>query len=303
VQARQFSFTALILGAIPGFYSVVLIALNNLRDRESDILSNKRTLAVRFGMTFTRVEIFVCLLACCLIPLWLAADGLLPWLGASAALMPSMQAARTVGREVFRIHDMREINRLFPTTWRCQFGGGCDSFPLSVAEMTSRLHQVGMQHDFFRYALPLPHGRPREGILLRLEDSNGAVGWGDAAPLPGWSCERLEDVIKCIQAGPPWQNVPSSLAFALEAASASLANPQKNATHGVELPLNALLDGDFNEILHHSWLVLERGMPMPQNQNLPRANAGASRAAESDLQRGATRVPISYRSESFLGFR
>jgi 1,4-dihydroxy-2-naphthoate octaprenyltransferase len=40
-----------------GMLSAVLIAVNNLRDVDEDRLSNKRTLAVRFGVGFARVEI------------------------------------------------------------------------------------------------------------------------------------------------------------------------------------------------------------------------------------------------------
>ncbi len=44
-----------------GFYSCVLIAINNLRDIEEDRQSQKHTLAARFGVTFARVEIgFFC---------------------------------------------------------------------------------------------------------------------------------------------------------------------------------------------------------------------------------------------------
>jgi 1,4-dihydroxy-2-naphthoate octaprenyltransferase len=56
------------LGLQCGLYSSVLIAVNNLRDAEEDRGTGKRTLAVRFGETFARVEI----LLFCLLPvvLW-----------------------------------------------------------------------------------------------------------------------------------------------------------------------------------------------------------------------------------------
>ncbi|MEM0968261.1 MAG: 1,4-dihydroxy-2-naphthoate octaprenyltransferase [Verrucomicrobiota bacterium] len=44
-------------GAQMGLYSSVLIAINNLRDREEDQRSEKRTLAVRWGIPFARREI------------------------------------------------------------------------------------------------------------------------------------------------------------------------------------------------------------------------------------------------------
>jgi O-succinylbenzoate synthase len=59
-----------------------------------------------------------------------------------------------------------------------------------------------VRHALHPYRLPLREpvtlGRTRieerEGVLLRLEAENGAVGWGDAAPLPGFSREFLFDV-------------------------------------------------------------------------------------------------------------
>lgn len=56
------------LGLQCGLYASVLIAVNNLRDLEEDRGSGKRTLAVRFGEIFARIEI----LLFCLVPvvLW-----------------------------------------------------------------------------------------------------------------------------------------------------------------------------------------------------------------------------------------
>lgn len=50
---------AVVAGIQVGFLSTVLIAINNLRDREQDIKVGKKTLAVRFGVTFVRIEIAV----------------------------------------------------------------------------------------------------------------------------------------------------------------------------------------------------------------------------------------------------
>lgn len=48
---------AFVLGLQIGLHATVLIAINNLRDRSGDILVNKKTLAVRFGVKFSRWEI------------------------------------------------------------------------------------------------------------------------------------------------------------------------------------------------------------------------------------------------------
>jgi 1,4-dihydroxy-2-naphthoate octaprenyltransferase len=50
----QASFVA---GLQVGFLATVLIAINNLRDAPQDALVAKKTLAVRFGLTFGRIEI------------------------------------------------------------------------------------------------------------------------------------------------------------------------------------------------------------------------------------------------------
>ncbi|UXR64913.1 1,4-dihydroxy-2-naphthoate octaprenyltransferase [Bdellovibrio bacteriovorus] len=48
---------AFVLGLQIGFHATTLIAINNLRDHSGDRLVNKKTLAVRFGVGFSRWEI------------------------------------------------------------------------------------------------------------------------------------------------------------------------------------------------------------------------------------------------------
>ncbi len=54
LQIHQFSPLALLLGMGPGFISATVLAVNNLRDIQSDTETNKRTIAVRFGENFQR---------------------------------------------------------------------------------------------------------------------------------------------------------------------------------------------------------------------------------------------------------
>lgn len=63
VQTGEWRMEAMLLGGQVGMLSTVLIAINNLRDRVEDAGSNKRTLAVRFGERFGKVEIAVLCLA------------------------------------------------------------------------------------------------------------------------------------------------------------------------------------------------------------------------------------------------
>ncbi len=86
------------------------------------------------------------------------------------------------------------------------------------------------------YTLPLAGGRRRAGVLVRLSGNGGAVGWGDAAPLEGWSGETVDDVLAL-------KDVPS-LRAGREAAEAALAGFVDWPVRQSRVPINALLDGD-----------------------------------------------------------
>lgn len=58
-----YSLPAFVVGLQIGFLSTVLIAINNLRDMNTDKLVNKKTLAVRFGLTGSRFWICFLLFA------------------------------------------------------------------------------------------------------------------------------------------------------------------------------------------------------------------------------------------------
>jgi 1,4-dihydroxy-2-naphthoate octaprenyltransferase len=62
VQCGEWLVGALVAGLQIGCLSTVLIAVNNLRDVDEDQNTGKRTLAVRFGKTFARIEITLLIL-------------------------------------------------------------------------------------------------------------------------------------------------------------------------------------------------------------------------------------------------
>ena len=57
VQRLTYDVRVLMAGVAVGLLAVALLAINNLRDIDSDRASSKKTLAVRFGETFGRLEI------------------------------------------------------------------------------------------------------------------------------------------------------------------------------------------------------------------------------------------------------
>lgn len=79
VQSGRWHFEAIVAGIQVGMLSTVLIAINNLRDIEEDTRSGKRTLAVRFGRRFARVEITLLLAVPYLMQIWWWRDGWALW--------------------------------------------------------------------------------------------------------------------------------------------------------------------------------------------------------------------------------
>lgn len=90
-----------IWAAIPvGSLATAILVVNNVRDRDTDVLANKRTLAVRFGSRAGQVEYLLLIVAAYLVPLLLMAQG---ELGMLAALPCStLPWAVVLTRRVFR---------------------------------------------------------------------------------------------------------------------------------------------------------------------------------------------------------
>ncbi len=70
VQALDITWPVVLAGLSPGLISTALLTVNNLRDIHTDRRAGKRTLAVRFGVLFTRMEYLIAILvASCIVPL------------------------------------------------------------------------------------------------------------------------------------------------------------------------------------------------------------------------------------------
>ncbi len=70
VQALDINSMVLLAGLPPGLFSVAILTVNNLRDIESDRLAGKKTLAVRFGRTFARMQYLLAITVATLMPVF-----------------------------------------------------------------------------------------------------------------------------------------------------------------------------------------------------------------------------------------
>lgn len=68
LQTKELSLTPFIAGLAPGLISVAILTSNNLRDIDEDQIAGKKTLPVRFGVTFGQCEYICCLTIASLIP-------------------------------------------------------------------------------------------------------------------------------------------------------------------------------------------------------------------------------------------
>jgi len=119
VQTLQINWIVLLAGLSPGLFSVAILTVNNLRDIESDRISGKRTLPVRFGLTFARMEYLLVLIIACLIPVGLViyateSPWLLLTLYVPAVSLPTI-------RNVFNSRNGKVLNNMLATTGRLLF--------------------------------------------------------------------------------------------------------------------------------------------------------------------------------------
>ncbi len=97
-HTRTINTPVLIAGVGPGLLATAILVVNNLRDRETDVLTGKRTLAVRFGAAFARAEYLLCILVTALVPVVLVVltRGHIYVLASIAPLLLSIPTIRTV---------------------------------------------------------------------------------------------------------------------------------------------------------------------------------------------------------------
>ena len=98
VQARVWSIEAMLVAVPVGLLMTAILVVNNLRDRHTDAVAGKRTLAVRFGEEFTRVQYNVLVLGAHLWLVALVASGMghIGWLLPVVSLPLTLRQIRVV---------------------------------------------------------------------------------------------------------------------------------------------------------------------------------------------------------------
>ena len=159
-------------------------------------------------------------------------------------------------------------------------------FPIHETKNPEKLDGVAISScRLFRYRLPLVAPLPlaggviheRTGVLVRVDSDSGVSGWGDVAPLPGFSRESVEEAVAELMArtermrgarfDPHGDGLESwlehesagvaspSVRFGLETALASLSRRMGDETAAVlacfdgVVPVNGLLAGSREQVL------------------------------------------------------
>ena len=114
VQSFEINPAIILAGAGPGFLSSAILAVNNLRDIETDAVSGKRTLAVRFGKPFAQMEYAALIALAAVMPVviyFVTLDHVLT-LAIAGIILPALPAIHIV----YTYTDERKLNQILTYT-------------------------------------------------------------------------------------------------------------------------------------------------------------------------------------------
>jgi 1,4-dihydroxy-2-naphthoate octaprenyltransferase len=116
VQTLSINWIVIVAGLSPGLFSVAILTVNNLRDMATDHISGKRTLAVRLGRRFARIEYASAIVIASILPLILMVrPDETYWPILTLLVLP---VARPTIKQVFSTTDGETLNEALATTGR-----------------------------------------------------------------------------------------------------------------------------------------------------------------------------------------
>ena len=113
IQTMKLNRLSVIAGLAPGLIAVGLLVINNLRDVTEDAKAGKKTLAVRFGTNFARLEYLFCIAGAACIPVFFVLSGVLPM--SALAVILSLVPGFIVARKIWSV-DGAELNPMLGRT-------------------------------------------------------------------------------------------------------------------------------------------------------------------------------------------
>jgi 1,4-dihydroxy-2-naphthoate octaprenyltransferase len=120
VQAGRVSHHALLAGVPIGLLAANILVVNNYRDFETDTAARKRTLVVRFGRRFARIQFGLSLLAAFAVPVVFLASGypawcLLPLMAIPMAVshLRRLERSETAAEQVGLLEDTGKLLALY----------------------------------------------------------------------------------------------------------------------------------------------------------------------------------------------
>lgn len=116
IFSKTFSLSSLLLGFLPGFYSLILITMNNLRDYETDKANQKFTLIVKKGRDFGKKLVKFSLIA--MIVTMFALSIFQPKMLFSLIIIPEMMRYYY---QIKKAHKAEDFSKLFKQTARIYF--------------------------------------------------------------------------------------------------------------------------------------------------------------------------------------
>lgn len=117
VQGLSFDLLPIVGGMTTGLLCTAILVVNNLRDMEGDAKVGKRTLAVRYGRNFARIEYLTCILLPCAFSVWMVyVEGRHPLILSSLLILPLAVP-------------------LIKTTWKCTDGPSLNEALVSTAKL------------------------------------------------------------------------------------------------------------------------------------------------------------------------